>query len=523
MKTSPLARILVGLCLSALTTAASPFSTKGMKTILFLGDSITHGGHYVAVFDARLRELNGNRVPEVINLGLPSETCSGLSEPYHPFPRPDVHERLDRALARIKPDLVFACYGMNDGIYHPFSEERFAAYREGVGKLVKKVTATGARLYLVTPPPFDPMPMRKSGKLLKADAKEFGYKGIYEDYNAVMGRYADWLKTLKAPVEAVIDVRTPIMAKVAELRRDNPELTLSGDGVHIDRQGHEIFATALLNGLGLDGNSPPNADLLKLVGEKHQATHLAWLTEVGHKRPGPNSTRPFAESMKLAAAVEQKIAARFTSKDWSASVGFPSEETPVRLFNGKSLAGWRGLKQFWSVVDGQIRGANDSKVAASTYLFTEKAYRDFRLVFEVRQTMGKEFSTMHSAVCALGEIHADEGGEFGFKGPLLMFCHDWGIWDAYRRNRIFPAGQKGGFHPPSEKKGDWNQIEILVRGNRIRFVNNGELVIDFTDQPEMLKASPIGLQLHKNNRPQEFHFRGLLISENPKDRLITLH
>ena len=130
---------------------------------------------------------------------------------------------------------------------------------------------------------------------------------------------------------------------------------------------------------------------------------------------------------------------------------------------------------------------------------------------------------MHSAVAALGERIEDEGGNaFGFRGPLLMFCHDWGIWDAHRRNRIEPANQKGGLKVASEKKGDWNRIEILVRGNRIRFVNNGELVFDFTDQPEMLQASPIGLQLHKNQKPQEYRFRGLVLTENPEDELVTL-
>ena len=74
----------------------------------------------------------------------------------------------------------------------------------------------------------------------------------------------------------------------------------------------------------------------------------------------------------------------------------------------------------------------------------------------------------------------------------------------------------------SEKKGDWNQIEILVMGNRLRFVANGELVFDFTDAPEMLQKSPFGLQIHKNAKPQEFRFRGLVLTESPEDKLVTL-
>ncbi len=38
----------------------------------------------------------------------------------------------------------------------------------------------------------------------------------------------------------------------------------------------------------------------------------------------------------------------------------------------------------------------------------------------------------------------------------------------------------------------------------------------------MLQASPIGLQLHSNNRPQEFRFRGLILSTDPADQLVTL-
>jgi hypothetical protein len=211
------------------------------------------------------------------------------------------------------------------------------------------------------------------------------------------------------------------------------------------------------------------------------------------------------------------------SAEWVSDIKLPPGETGTRLFNGKDLKGWEGDMQHWSVNDGAIRGANEGRVASSTYLYTTKSYRNFRLLLEVKQTMSKKHSTMHTAIAALGEKITDTGdNKFGFKGPLLMCCHDWGIWDAHRRNRIEPKGHRGTMKVASEKKGDWNQIEILVIGNRIRFVNNGELVFDFTDKPEMLKACPIGLQLHSNGRPQEHHFRGLVIVEDPGDTLLTL-
>ena len=209
--------------------------------------------------------------------------------------------------------------------------------------------------------------------------------------------------------------------------------------------------------------------------------------------------------------------------DWSRSVALPKGEKRVMLFNGRNLSGWEGqVGKYWSVENGVIKGANETEVPASTYLFTKKSYRNFRLLLEVKQTRGEHYSTMHSAVCVLGEKLTDKGDPFSFKGPLLMFCNDWGIWDANRRNRIYPAGTGGVAPTPAEKVGDWNRIEVLILGDRIRMVMNGTQVIDFTDSPGMLTASPIGLQLHSNNRPQEYHFRGLVLVENPKDQLLTL-
>jgi hypothetical protein len=237
-------------------------------------------------------------------------------------------------------------------------------------------------------------------------------------------------------------------------------------------------------------------------------------------RPAPKSSNT---TLTIAAFLSICVLGS-TAADWSHSVEFPESEKATSLFKGKDFTGWEGrFGEYWSIDNGVIKGANKGIVPSSAYLFTEKSYRNFRLLLETRQTRGKAFSTMHSAVCALGGKFKDKGGPFGFEGPLLMFSNDWGIWDAYRRNRIYPPNHKGGFRPKgAEKIGDWNRIEILVIGNRIRMASNGKLVIDFTDQPKMLKKSPIGLQLHSNKRPQEHRFRGLVLSEDPEDKLLTL-
>ena len=81
------------------------------RRVLFLGDSITHSGQYVEVIEAYFATRFPERTIEFLNLGLPSETVSGLSEEGHAggsFPRPDLHERLARVLEKTKPDTVLA-------------------------------------------------------------------------------------------------------------------------------------------------------------------------------------------------------------------------------------------------------------------------------------------------------------------------------------------------------------------------------------------------------------------------------
>lgn len=213
-----------------------------------------------------------------------------------------------------------------------------------------------------------------------------------------------------------------------------------------------------------------------------------------------------------------------SAADWSHGVVLPEGERPVELFSGTDLSGWRGQEAYFSVDDGAIRAANKKgeRVEASTYLFTDKQERNFRLLFEVKQTLGKGYSTMHSAIAFCGQQVTDSGGAFGHRGLILMFCHDWGIWEAGGRGRVYPPGQRGPINDAEyEKKGEWNQIEILVIDNRVKLVANGRLVVDHQCKQGVLKPGPIGLQLHNNKEPQEFHFRGLVLVEEPRDQLLT--
>ena len=71
--------VLVGAVLTlwgAFSSHAAENLLPGVKRILFLGDSITYDGKYVAYVETELLVRQPQGMPEIINCGLPSETVS---------------------------------------------------------------------------------------------------------------------------------------------------------------------------------------------------------------------------------------------------------------------------------------------------------------------------------------------------------------------------------------------------------------------------------------------------------------
>lgn len=270
--------------------------------IVFLGDSITASRNYVIDLQTALH-LEGH-APEIIALGLSSEGVTGLSEPAHPFPRPNLHERLDRVLEKTQPDLVIACYGINDGIYHPFSEERFNAYQCGIQSLIDKTKAAGAHLILLTPPPFDALAPDARKSVVDGDSPEFSWTKIYRNYDAeVIAPYAKWILAQKDQVTAVVDLHGPINSYLREKRIADPAFTLSGDGIHLDETGHRLMADLIHRAL----LHKPLPELPEKIRKNYQAKQSllapAWLTETGHKRPGIEAGLPVEEARARAAQI----------------------------------------------------------------------------------------------------------------------------------------------------------------------------------------------------------------------------
>jgi lysophospholipase L1-like esterase len=258
---------------------------RSVHRIVFLGDSITQGGDYVTDFECWL-VARGIRV-EVLNLGLASETLSALTESENAahksafgFGRPCLGERLDRVLAETRPDLLVACYGMNDGGSLPADESGVKRFSAAAIQLREKALKAGVkRVVLCTPPVHD---ARGNASLKSHDEN--------------LTRFSTWLLSKKAEGWGVVDLHGPMRRALDQRRAEMPAFAFAADGVHPGREGHWLMARSILDeylGVNLAGRSSAEqlfksngTEIRNLIHSRMTVLFDAWMTRLGHSRPG---------------------------------------------------------------------------------------------------------------------------------------------------------------------------------------------------------------------------------------------
>jgi lysophospholipase L1-like esterase len=274
--------------------------------VIFLGDSITFAGQYIVYVDDYFATRCPEAKIEFINVGVSSETTSGLSEPGHAggaFPRPDLHERLERVLDQIKPDLAFVCYGVNDGIYQPLDGGRFQKFKDGMARTHAQLDKRNIKVIHLTPATYD------------------GWKTGNLAYNDVVAKYCEWLLAQRQAANwRVIDMNGPMTAYLLEKRQAEPDFFYANDGVHPNDFGHWLMAKQILIGLGagdveqfatgeeMAGAAPNGDKILQLVRQRHNNLRDTWLRETRHLRPGlPGYLHEKDDAEKKAQDVNKQI------------------------------------------------------------------------------------------------------------------------------------------------------------------------------------------------------------------------
>jgi lysophospholipase L1-like esterase len=244
--------LLAGLALAFLysTQAMAQVDVADEDVIVFYGDSITQGGQYVDLVEAWLLASRPDWKGRVYNRGISSETLSGLTEGDHNPPRPCALDRFSRDLPPLKPTILVSCFGMNDGIYHPFEWNRFFAYRDGVLDMLDRGfnEAKARDIVILTPPPFDPY-QRKASDL---QAKNYGYRFPYLNYDDTLGAYSEWLLTLAERDHVHVgDLHSNMNEWLARRREEDVSFHLAPDAVHPNTTGHWLMALTAASMLNL--------------------------------------------------------------------------------------------------------------------------------------------------------------------------------------------------------------------------------------------------------------------------------
>jgi hypothetical protein len=191
------------------------------------------------------------------------------------------------------------------------------------------------------------------------------------------------------------------------------------------------------------------------------------------------------------------------------SDGNPVRDGETALFNGNDLAGWEGLKQYWTMKDGVLVGSScPTGIKCSTFLCSKRSYKDFELSFRVKLT-GKGWSG-NSGVQIRSKIldrqkftvagpQADMGK--GYWGSLYGEAMPGGMMQAAFQDQVSKVLNKNGF----------NDYRIKCAGKHVTIKINGLTTVD-DDFPAMPGEGIIAFQLHPGE-PMEVTFKSFRFKE----------
>ncbi len=185
--------------------------------------------------------------------------------------------------------------------------------------------------------------------------------------------------------------------------------------------------------------------------------------------------------------------------------GVSSQEQSV-FFNGKDLTGWRGLTQYWKVVDGAIVGSTEPNgLKFNTFLCSEREYGDFELSFQVRLKNGQG----NSGVQIRSEIFDKE--KFAVRGPQCDIGQIyWGSLYGEHFGGMMQAAPKD-LVAKAVKPADFNHYHIRCVGKHVTIKINGVTLVD-GEFPKMPDKGIIAWQLHSGG-PMEVIFKDIQFRE----------
>jgi type 1 glutamine amidotransferase len=189
----------------------------------------------------------------------------------------------------------------------------------------------------------------------------------------------------------------------------------------------------------------------------------------------------------------------------------------VPLFDGKSLQGWRGKSELWSVKDGAIVGSTKPEgIKENTFLVYEKPFEDFILTLDFHFEGGNSGIQFRSA-------QVDKPGDYVIAGYQADIGDGYygSLYDERRRGMLSAARQDWVLRfPKNLMKEEWNHYEVHSIGNQITLKLNGLVTAEYTEKDDSIpRSGVIALQLHAGG-PMEVRFKNIQVEEIQKKKLL---
>jgi hypothetical protein len=143
------------------------------------------------------------------------------------------------------------------------------------------------------------------------------------------------------------------------------------------------------------------------------------------------------------------------------------------LFDGQSMAAWRGYKQQtmpagWQAVDGTM-----ARVAEAGDIITREQFQDFELALDWKVPPGGNSGVM---------FRVTEDAELTYHtGPEMQILDNSGHPDG--ANPSTSTGSNYALHAPTanvaKPAGEWNSVRLIVKGNHVEHWLNGTKIVEY--------------------------------------------
>jgi len=213
---------------------------KKGERVVFLGNSITDGGHYHSFIWLYYMTRFPNRDLRILNAGIGGNTAL------------DMYKRLDGDVFSKNPTTLIVTFGMNDSGYleyngddgAKFGEEKYRETYENFKLLEGRLKGlSDTKIVMMGGSPYDETAMIEDNTSLKGK-------------NEVMQRIVAFQK--KSAEEnnwEFLDLNDPMQAINRKFQAKDPAFTICGlDRIHPENDGHMVMAYLFLKEQGLDGN-----------------------------------------------------------------------------------------------------------------------------------------------------------------------------------------------------------------------------------------------------------------------------